>query len=713
MTPMHRGRHRSARGRHRARAVDRASRFTAALAAASVALVAGTVLFGLPTLAHADGPAFSVDPATELGDQQFVKATWSGFTKKGLVYFRECTQSPAQIATDCTPTYTQTGLSDKTGAGALYLEVHAGDVYAAGADPGQPCGESNPCFPCDYQTPCQLAAFEDPSTLPPMASAEIQFALSPDACPPPSGSIVTGSGSSAAFRAMTKWETAECVDPTNLAVNYTLGSSVDGQTNFISGLSDFGVSGIPFNDDQLSQLKDAKKTFAYAPLSTSGTVLAYQIYQQDPKSFSAGAQITDLKLTPDLVAKVFTGQIINWHQDQEINDLNPSHKGLFPPQVTSLYRAASSASTWNLTSWLWATAQGSMPADWQASCGCDGPTTTFPANYLPANNGITEADKLALTIADPGDNNFSSDFYTWGYLGFVDSSLAAYYGLPEVQIENAAGAFVTATPDAVAAALTHVKTNPDGVTVSPDYTNTDPAQYPMPELSYAIVPTNVTGNFDLDKGDTLTSFLTYAVTDGQAAVPPGYFPVPKSMLDQAKTAIAKIPSNSNPPPTTPPPRTTPPPHTTPPYTGGYTPPPSGYTPPTTEPSLPSTTPSPTGSSSTTPCPSASPSAAATPVPGPTGPSPSGGAPSGGASASPSAEPTAAASPCAAVGVVATLPQAPFTTTFGRLAFPSLALLGIVGLSAGPAMQAYARRRDEASKLEAANAELSGVAGDSV
>ena len=62
-----------------------------------------------------------------------------------------------------------------------------------------------------------------------------------------------------------------------------------------------------------------------------------------------------------------------------------------------------------------------------------------------------------------------------------------------------------ATPTSIAAALSHATTNADGVTVTPNYADTDPNDYPMPVVDYAAVPTN---KYDYQKGRTLQAFLT-------------------------------------------------------------------------------------------------------------------------------------------------------------------------------------------------------------
>ncbi len=65
-------------------------------------------------------------------------------------------------------------------------------------------------------------------------------------------------------------------------------------------------------------------------------MLAYKIFDQDPAQAEPGAQVTNLKLTPQLVAQIFTGSIPNWEVNAQITDLNPRH--IFPPTILPLVR---------------------------------------------------------------------------------------------------------------------------------------------------------------------------------------------------------------------------------------------------------------------------------------------------------------------------------------------------------------------------------------
>ena len=181
-------------------------------------------------------------------------------------------------------------------------------------------------------------------------------------------------------------------------------------------------------------------------------MLAYKIFDQDQAQAEPGPQVTNLKLTPALVAQIFTGQISNWQASPEINRLNPHH--VFPPTVFPLVRGDHSDANLVFTSWLTATAGSGLPKGWP------GPGTDYPIKYLTPSQGIVGGDTLADAIADPISVANSNDYFAFGYIGFIDSSQAHYYGLPTARIQNAAGKFVAATPVAIRAALAHASETP-------------------------------------------------------------------------------------------------------------------------------------------------------------------------------------------------------------------------------------------------------------
>jgi|GEM_PF-1173987 len=140
--------------------------------------------------------------------------------------------------------------------------------------------------------------------------------------------------------------------------------------------------------------------------------------------------------------------------------------------------------------------------------------------------------------------------------GLMDSSEAQFAGLASASVLNPGGQFVTpstASLQAAASALTpcpeHDLTCPAG-TYAANYANPDPAAYPMPDLTYAVVPTSTLPYATATAvKDLLTNLVGFSHS---SAVPAGYAPLPDAIYQSALTGInAAVHSAPAPPPPAP------------------------------------------------------------------------------------------------------------------------------------------------------------------
>ena len=201
---------------------------------------------------------------------------------------------------------------ESNGRGATYLPITQGEIAAQGAG----------SFFCDEQHACSLAALTDPTDLSTAVFAALTFAPSADACPDPGDAAILGGGSSTAGLAFDSWSAIVCQPPSSLPIGYSVSNSPNGRLQYIAGNYWFAGTATPFSYDQQVQLYEAKRGYGYAPVATSGLVLASNIHEQNTDRGEAGPLITDLKLTPADVARIFTGQVDNWHLDRRITRRN-------------------------------------------------------------------------------------------------------------------------------------------------------------------------------------------------------------------------------------------------------------------------------------------------------------------------------------------------------------------------------------------------------
>lgn len=162
--------------------------------------------------------------------------------------------------------------------------------------------------------------------------------------------------------------------------------------------------------------------------------------------------------------------------------------------------------------------------------------TTTAGLYEPSSSPLLAAHAMLGATSSYGGN---------GGVAFsaMDSSQADYYGLLPASLQNAAGQFVAPSQASVDAALNDAKTNADG-TLSPNFKTTDAAAYPLPMVTYALVSAapQPSASTAQELTDLLTNLVQYSYAAGQGysvPMPPGYFPLPQSLYQQALTDIAK------------------------------------------------------------------------------------------------------------------------------------------------------------------------------
>jgi ABC-type phosphate transport system substrate-binding protein len=506
-------------------------------------LLAGVALLGVlalipPMAASADGPSVTVTPSQGLVDGQIVDVSWTGFSPLNPVFVRVCKRGTTS-AGQCTLPSPNNDLvlsSDVGGGVVRYLlpELTSGPVL------------------CSDTHACDVVVMQNADDLTGAVRVPFSFAPSPTSCPSATVPPVAGEGATSAAYSMYAWQNAACQLSSHLNVTYTNDNSFDGVLNWVNSNpnSDFAVTGVPVPADQAAQLAAKHRTFAYAPLTLTAVGIAYNIVDLE------GHQVTHLTLTPHILAEIATGQLSTFScppgssdfdcahvygGDPEIRRLNPGID--FPTgSIQFSIRAEHSATNLAFTSWLSATA----PDLWTY-----GPSSVWPPPDPNAcrvcPGGIQGENNVARSLSFPFGYTPQNV-----YIGVLDSTYAAISDLPLANLANpgAPDAGVAPNADSMAAAIGDATTNADG-TLTPNWTSSDPAAYPMPMLTYAAVPTSKRWpNFTADDGRTLRSFLTYTSDPaaGQLLLPAGSYPLTPALAAETAAAAAKIPTSEPIPP---------------------------------------------------------------------------------------------------------------------------------------------------------------------
>ncbi|MGW1539958.1 phosphate ABC transporter substrate-binding protein PstS [Streptomyces sp. NPDC002309] len=346
---------------------------------------------------------------------------------------------------------------------------------------------------------------------------------------------ISGAGSTWSQNALDQWRAN--VKQYGMTVNYNGTGSSDGRNQFRNGTVDYAVSEIPYGikDSGVVDPPPSRK-YAYMPIVAGGTSFMYNLT-------IGNKRVTNLRLSGEVVAKMFTGVIKTWN-DPAIKADNPALAAALPARkVVPVVRSDGSGTTAQFTTWLSKQHTGL----WDAYCGRAGRGTPCGAtsNYpLVPGGGF---------VAQSGSNGVSGYVAQAGNVGtitYVEYSYAVYTtGFPVAKVLNKAGYYVEPTATNVAVGLTKAQieenaSSPAYLTQKLDgvYNDTDRRTYPLSSYSYMIVPTKLESNFNNQKGKALGAFAYYFLCQGQQRVDNlGYSPLPINLVEAGLRQVRKIP----------------------------------------------------------------------------------------------------------------------------------------------------------------------------
>ncbi len=320
-----------------------------------------------------------------------------------------------------------------------------------------------------------------------------------------------------------------------ITVDYNPSGSSAGRKNFLNGTVDFAASDVPFQfepDDGSAPESPAPGSYAYIPATAGGTAFIYNLKID-------GERVTNLRLSGENIAKIFTGVITQWN-DPAIAADNP---GLTMPArtIVPVVRSDGSGSSAQFTTWMIARHKGI----WEAFCAATGRADTCGSTlfYPTPPGGIAQS-------GDVGVAGYVSQGFAEGAIGYVNYSYALGVQFPVAKVLNAAGYYTEPTPQNVAVSLLQARINTDESNpatyltqdLSGVYSDADPRNYELSSYSYFILPTRIGGQINEAKGRTLAAFAYYAMCEAQQqSASLGYAPLPVNLVTASFDQIAKIP----------------------------------------------------------------------------------------------------------------------------------------------------------------------------
>ena len=314
-----------------------------------------------------------------------------------------------------------------------------------------------------------------------------------------------GAGATFPYPLYSKWVFEYGRIHPNIRINYQSIGSGGGIRQITEGTVDFGGSDAFMKDEALAQLKGK---LLHIPTTLGAVVITYNL-----------SDVTaNLKLSPEVIAGVFLGEILRWN-DPKIIALNP---GLTLPDapIGVVHRSDGSGTTAVFTDYLTKASPG-----WAEKVG-SGTSVSWPIGLgAKGNEGVTGQVKS-----------------TPGSVGYVELVYAKQNGLPYASVRNRSGSFVEPALEGISAAAASVAVPADfrvSITDAPGE-----KAYPISAFTWILLYQD---QKDAAKGTALAEFLWWAIHDGQklgGAL--GYAPLPAEVVTKVGAALQTVTAGGKP-----------------------------------------------------------------------------------------------------------------------------------------------------------------------
>jgi phosphate transport system substrate-binding protein len=330
------------------------------------------------------------------------------------------------------------------------------------------------------------------------------------ACAPAgSASSLTGAGATFPAPLYTKW-VAEYKSLCGVEINYQAIGSGGGITNITEQTVDYAGSDAIMNTDQTAATDaNGHGPVLHIPMTMGGIAVVTNL---------PDLQEGELKLTPDVLAKIFLGQITKWN-DPAIAQANASLT-LPNTDITVVHRSDGSGTTFQFTDYL-----AKISTEWESQVG-SGSTVEWPTGLGGEKNAGVAAQVAQLP----------------GAVGYVEVAYAVQNDMVWAAIQNKSGAFVQPTLVAISAAAAGVTLPDDMKILVDDSANAD--AYPISGFTWALVYQDQT---DQAKAQALLNYLWWCIHEGQAfSEALTYATLPDDVVAKAEAQIESMTLNGQP-----------------------------------------------------------------------------------------------------------------------------------------------------------------------
>lgn len=330
------------------------------------------------------------------------------------------------------------------------------------------------------------------------------FALTAASAPVFAQSVdLTGAGATFPYPIYSKWF-SDYAAKAGVRINYQSIGSGGGIRQLSEQTVDFGASDAPMSDAELAKAKGGK--VLHFPTVLGAVVVTYNL----PEVTKA------LKLSGVVLGDIFLGKITKWN-DPRIAALNAGVK-LPAKNILVVHRSDGSGTTFIFTDYLSAVA----PA-WKSGPGT-GKEVRWPVGLGgKGNEGV--AGQVRQIV---------------GSIGYVELAYARQNKLAYAEVQNASGAFIAPTIEAITeAAAGAAKALGKDTDYRVSIVNAPGKKaYPISSFTWLLVYERMS---DATKAKKLAAFLKYALNDGQkSAASLDYAPLPSNIAKQLEARAAAL-----------------------------------------------------------------------------------------------------------------------------------------------------------------------------
>ena len=292
-----------------------------------------------------------------------------------------------------------------------------------------------------------------------------------------------------------------------MQTNYQSIGSGGGIKQIMSKTVDFGASDAFLSDDDISKAPAPVVEF---PTCVGAVAVTYNL-----------PDVTELKLTPEVLAGIFLGDIKKWN-DAKIKAVNPDAK--LPDQdISVVHRSDGSGTSFIFTDYL-----TKVSDDWKSKVGV-GKSPNWPAGVGgKGNEGVAGVVKQ-----------------TPGAIGYVEIAYAMQNNMATASLKNAAGNFVKASLES--ASLCANGDIPADTRISITNSNVDQA-YPISSFTWIIIyKEQKYGDRSKDKATNLVKELWWMIHDGQKDCQAlNYAPIPAKAVAAAEAVLKSVTYDNQP-----------------------------------------------------------------------------------------------------------------------------------------------------------------------